>query len=69
MSRSYSRTDMKPKDESKLEIVELGKSETYLKENKLAEYGLYRCPYEPGEQDKQTKDNFLTLFCLKNQVR
>ena len=43
-------TDMHPKDTIKLDIAELGKSETYPEENVLPEDGLYRYLYQPRKQ-------------------
>lgn len=44
--------DMKPKDEIKLDIVELDKSETYAEEEVLPEGDLCRYLIQPCEQDR-----------------
>ena len=41
---------MEPKYAIKLDIVKLGKSETYPEEKVFSGNGLYRYLYQPGEQ-------------------
>ena len=49
---------IKPRDEIKLDHVELARSEAYPKENLLPEDGLYIYLYQSGEQhvDKKRQD-------------
>ena len=47
---------MEPKYAIKLDIVKLGKSETYPEEKVFSGNGLYRYLYQPGEQHWDQKD-------------
>ena len=60
-------TDMKPKDTIKLDTVPLDK--TYQKETVLHRDGLYRYPYQPGEQHGDQKRRTTDLIWSKNTYR
>ena len=55
---------MRPKDAIKLETIPLDK--TYPKETVLPEDGLYRYPYQPGEQHEDQKRRATELIWIKN---
>ena len=59
--------DMKPKDTIKLDTVPLDK--TYQKETVLHRDGLYRYPYQPGEQHGDQKRRTTDLIWSKNTYR
>ena len=46
---------MKLKETNKLDIPKLGKSEICPEEKVFPEYGLYRCLYQPDEENEDLK--------------
>ena len=62
-----SMIDMKPKDSIKLDTVPPDK--TYSEESVLPEDGLYRCLYQPGEQQGDQRKRATGLIWSKNTYR
>ena len=60
-------TDMKPKDAIKLDTLPLDK--TYPEETVLAEDGLYRYLYQPGQQHGDQKRQATDFVWIKNTYR